>query len=215
MRAANQFADAATGVVYVHASPAAVCPHVEWALSSTLQARANLKWTPQPAMPGQLRAVTNWIGPVGTGAQLANALRSWSVLRFEVTEDPSAGVDGHRWCHTPQLGLWSGAMSANGDVMVGEMRLRALMAAGADTLAAELDSVLGTAWDEALEPYRDGGDTAEVSWLSGSRGRRGRRIFSAAGHRRHLDRQRAGIFTVGVGVDAGGVDADSCARGPS
>ena len=91
MRAANQFADATTGVVYIHASPAAVCPHVEWALSSTLSARANLKWTPQPAMPGQLRAVTNWVGPVGTGAQLANALRSWSVLRFEVTEDPSAG----------------------------------------------------------------------------------------------------------------------------
>jgi hypothetical protein len=121
MRASNQFAEATTGVVYVHASPAAVCPHVEWALSSTLSARANLKWTPQPAMPGQLRAVTNWIGPVGTGAALANALRSWSVLRFEVTEDPSEGVDGHRWCHTPQLGLWSGAMSANGDVMVGEM----------------------------------------------------------------------------------------------
>lgn len=119
MRASNQFADTATGVVYVHASPAAVCPHVEWALSSTLSAKANLKWTPQPAMPGQLRAVTNWVGPVGTGAALANALRSWSVLRFEVTEDPSEGVDGHRWCHTPQLGLWSGVMSANGDVMVG------------------------------------------------------------------------------------------------
>jgi len=26
--------------------------------------------------------------------------------------------------------------------------------------------VLGTAWDEALEPYRDGGEGAEVSWLS-------------------------------------------------
>jgi hypothetical protein len=49
---------------------------------------------------------------------------------------------------------------------VGEMRLRALMASGADVLAAELDSVLGTAWDDALEPYRDGGDGAEVSWLS-------------------------------------------------
>ncbi len=57
-------------------------------------------------------------------------------------------------------------MSANGDVMVGEMRLRTLMASGADTLAAELDSVLGTAWDEALEAYRDGGVGAEVSWLS-------------------------------------------------
>ena len=99
-------------------------------------------------------------------AQLANALRSWSVLRFEVTEDPSVGVDGHRFCHTPQLGLWTGAMGANGDVMVGEMRLRSLMASGADTLAAELDSVLGSAWDESLEPYRSGGDTGEVTWLS-------------------------------------------------
>ena len=166
MRASNQFADATTGVVYIHASPAAVCPHVEWALSSTLDSRANLTWTPQPVMPGQLRAVTNWIGPVGTGARLAHALRSWPVLRFEVTEDPSGGVDGQRFCHTPQLGLWSGSMSANGDIVVGEMRLRALMAAGADTLLAELDSVLGTAWDDALEAYRDGGHGAEVSWLS-------------------------------------------------
>ena len=166
MRASNQFADVASGVVYIHASPAAVCPHVEWALSSTLNARANLKWSPQPALPGQLRAITNWVGPVGTGAALASALRSWSVLRFEVTEEPSEGVDGQRFCHTPSLGLWSGTMSANGDIMVGEMRLRSLMAAGADMLAAELDSVLGTAWDEALEAYRDGGDGAEVSWLS-------------------------------------------------
>ena len=166
MRASNQFADATTGVVYIHASPAAVCPHVEWALSSTLVANPNLKWTPQPAMPGQLRAVTNWVGPVGTGARLANALRSWTVLRFEVTEDPSLGVDGQRFSHTPQLGLWSGAMSANGDVVIGEMRLRAMMTDGADALAAELDSALGTAWDEALEVYRDGGDGAEVSWLS-------------------------------------------------
>ncbi len=166
MRASNQFADSTTGVVYLHASPAAVCPHVEWALSSTLNARAQLKWTAQPAMPGQLRAVTNWVGPVGTGARLASALRAWSVLRFEDTEDPSAGVDGQRFCHTPQLGLWNGAMSANGDIMIGEMRLRSLMAEGADALAAELDTVLGTAWDEALEPYRDGGTAGEVSWQS-------------------------------------------------
>ena len=51
MRASNQFADVTSGVVYIHASPAAVCPHVEWALTSTLNAGANLKWTPQPAMP--------------------------------------------------------------------------------------------------------------------------------------------------------------------
>src|SRR6202012_4865158 len=157
MRASNQVADVTTGVVYIHASPAAVCPHVEWALSSPLAAKPNLRWTPQPAMPGQLRAVTNWVGPVGTGARLANALRSWTVVRFEVTEDPSTGVDGQLFCHAPQLGLGSGTMSANGDVMIGEMRLRSMMAAGADALAAQLDSALGTAWDAALGAYRAGG----------------------------------------------------------
>jgi hypothetical protein len=57
-------------------------------------------------------------------------------------------------------------MSANGDVMVGEQRLRGLMSAGADTLAAELDTVLGTAWDDALEAYRGGGDAGEMTWLN-------------------------------------------------
>ncbi len=41
-----------------------------------------------------------------------------------------------------------------------------MMAQGADTLAVELDSVLGTAWDEALEAYRDGGDAGELTWLN-------------------------------------------------
>src|SRR5262249_62293942 len=93
MRATNQFADVTSGVVYVHASPAAVCPHVEWALSSTLQSKANLVWTPQPAMPGQLRAGTNWVGPGGTGARPAHALPSWAGPRFEVPRDPRPGGD--------------------------------------------------------------------------------------------------------------------------
>ncbi len=118
-------------------------------------------------MAGQLRAVTNWVGPVGTGARLANALRSWPVLRFEVTEDPSEGVDGQRFSHVPQLGMWSGATSANGDIMVSEMRLRGLMESDPGSITSELDNMLGTAWDDALEPYRSGGDGAEVTWLRG------------------------------------------------
>jgi hypothetical protein len=46
------------------------------------------------------------------------------------------------------------------------MRLRSMMAAGADTLLAELDSVLGIAWDEALEACRTGSDGADGTWLS-------------------------------------------------
>ena len=140
---------------------------MEWALSSTLSARANLKWTPQPALPGPRRAVTNWVGPVGTGARLTNALREWSGLLFEVTENPSEGVDGERFAYVPGLGLWRGSTSANGDVILGEMQLRTMIDAQPDSvgLAGELEAALGTAWDEALEAYRMGGVGAEVTWL--------------------------------------------------
>ena len=167
MRASNQFADVTTGVVYVHASPAAVCPHVEWALSSTLQSKANLVWTPQPAMPGTA-ARGHQLGRVRSGPAPGWRTRCahGRCCGSKSPRTPVPVVDGHRFSHTPQLGLWSGAMSANGDIMVGEMRLRRMMAQGADTLAAELDSVLGTAWDDALEAYRDGGDAGEVTWLN-------------------------------------------------
>ncbi|MFZ2529346.1 MAG: DUF3145 domain-containing protein [Rhodococcus sp. (in: high G+C Gram-positive bacteria)] len=163
MRASNQFADATTGVVYVHSSPAAVCPHIEWALAATLDSRPDLKWIGQPADPGLLRTTVSWTGPVGTAARIVDALRVWQMLRFEVTEDPSDGVDGERYSYAPGLGLWRGNTSANGDVTIGEGRLRALLVSG--NLAAELHRALGTAWDEVLEPYRSGGDGAEVTWL--------------------------------------------------
>ncbi|MGB3302921.1 DUF3145 domain-containing protein [Gordonia sp. (in: high G+C Gram-positive bacteria)] len=168
MRNLNQFADMTSGVVYIHASPVALCPHVEWALSSTLNARADLKWTAQDADPGRMRATVDWTGPVGTGARLTNALREWSGLVFEITEDPSEGVNGERFCQVPGLGLWHGATGANGDVIVGEMQLRAMMDAQPDSagLAAELDTILGTAWDRSLESYRMGGIGTEVTWLS-------------------------------------------------
>lgn len=172
VRGSNQFADATSGVVYIHSSPAALCPHIEWALTSTLKAPAKLRWTAQPAAPGNLRATTDWYGPVGTGGRLASALRDWTVLSFEVTEDASEGVDGERFSFVPGLGLWSGATSANGDVMVGEMRLRAIVEQARDNgrgsandIAAEIDRALGTAWDDALEPFRWAEEGAEVTWL--------------------------------------------------
>ena len=170
MRALNQFADATSGVVYIHASPAALCPHVEWALSDALNCRANLKWSAQPASSGQLRAATDWVGPVGTGAALAGILRTWQMLRFEVTEDASEGVDGERFAHVPGLGLWRGSTSANGDVILGEMRLKSMIEGNSGNLAAEIEHALGSAWDNALEPYRTGGAGAEVTWLSRNAG---------------------------------------------
>ncbi|MCX4099033.1 DUF3145 domain-containing protein [Nocardia sp. alder85J] len=169
MRGSSQFADVTAGVVYIHSSPAALCPHIEWTLASTLKSPAKLRWTTQPVAAGQLRTTIEWMGPVGTGGRLAQALRAWPVLRFEVTEDPSEGVDGERYCFVPGLGLWHGITSANGDLMVGELRLRAIVESArgrgsAAEIATEIDRALGTAWDDDLEPYRCG-EGAEVTWL--------------------------------------------------
>jgi len=154
------------GVVFVHSSPTAVCPHVEWAISGVLGTRVALEWTPQSASPGQLRAECTWSGPSGSAGALAGALRAWSMLRFEVTEEPSPGVDGERFCFTPQLGLWRGRTSANGDIVVGEDQLRTLLAGvPASQVPARVRELLGSAWDEALEPFRFAGDGAPVTWL--------------------------------------------------
>lgn len=166
MSALCQVSDATTGVVYVHASPEEVCPHVDWVVAATLGCRARVRWSPQPVAESNMRATINWVGPVGTGSRLATALAAWPQLRFEVTEDPSEGVDGERFCHTPALGLWRGAMSASGDTVVGEMRLKALIAAHPDNLAFALAQELGTAWDDELEPFRAVGDGAEVTWVT-------------------------------------------------
>ena len=154
------------GVLYVHSCPPVLCPHVEWAVTAELGARARMEWSDQPAAPGQLRAEINWRGRAGTAGRLAAALRGWKALRYEVTEQASPGVDGERWSVTPGLGVFRSAMSANGDLLVGEDRLRALLATatGAD-LAHGVDRLLGAAWDEELEPYRRAGDGATVTWL--------------------------------------------------
>ena len=100
------------GVVFIHSTPKALCPHITWALESVLDGRVAIDWTPQPAGAALVRAEFAWAGVQGTGAKLASTLRGWDNLRYEVTEEPSAGADGSRWSHTPALGIhhtWTSA----------------------------------------------------------------------------------------------------------
>lgn len=158
----------ARGVLYVHSCPPALCPHVEWAVAGVLGVPASLTWTPQPAAPGSLRAETGWRGRPGTAGRIAAAVRGWSPLRIEVTEEPSEGSDGERYMLTPTLGIFRATMSANGDVLVQEDRLRRLLSTTGDvaTLAHGIDLLLGQPWDAELEAYRHAGEGAPVRWLT-------------------------------------------------
>lgn len=156
------------GVVFVHSTPTALCPHIAWALEGVLDTRVSLDWVPQPAQPGTMRTEFSWTGEAGTGALIASAMRGWDGLRYEVVEEASRGSDGMRWTHTPDLGIHQARLSANGDVVVNEDRLRALVEASAGsaaTLVAELDRALGAAWDAELEQFRHAGEGAPPTWL--------------------------------------------------
>ncbi|QSB13329.1 DUF3145 domain-containing protein [Natronosporangium hydrolyticum] len=152
------------GIVFVHSTPLAVCPHVEWAIARALAAPVSLQWNPQPLDPSARRAECSWTGRPGTGARLAAELKQWKMIRFEITEEPSPGSDGERFMHVPGRGLFRAATGAAGGIQVGEDQLRALMAAarGPEALAHALDTALGTDWDDDLEPYRHAADGAPV-----------------------------------------------------
>ena len=157
------------GVLQVHSAPPALCPHIEWAVAGTVGTTVSMPWVSQPAAPGSLRAELTWHGRPGTAGAITSALAGWNRLRFEVTEEASPGCDGVRYSYTPNLGIFSAVTSANGDVLVPENRLRAALtiaATGTSVLDTELERLLGTAWDNELEPFRRASDGAPVRWLN-------------------------------------------------
>ena len=156
------------GVVYVHSAPSALCPHVEWAVGGVLGAPVSLSWIPQGAAQDTYRAELSWLGPVGTAATLCSALRGWTHLRFEVTEEPTASSEGGRYSYTPDLGVFHAVTGLHGDLMIPEDRVRAAVAkasAGDTTLEEELARLLGRPWDDELETFRHAGEGAPVRWL--------------------------------------------------
>jgi hypothetical protein len=177
----------ARGVLQIHSAPPALSPHVEWAVAGIFGVPVKLHWIDQPAAPGNVRTELAWQGRPGMSGEIASALATWNLLRFEVTEEASKGCDAVRYSCTPSLGVFSTAVSANGDNMISENRLRAVMTlAGAATgdhlgglremhrprhpalggsLEAELKLLLGEAWDAELEPFRHASAGAPVRWL--------------------------------------------------
>ncbi|HYO85663.1 MAG TPA: DUF3145 domain-containing protein [Dermatophilaceae bacterium] len=154
------------GAVFVHSAPAALCPHITWALDSVLGPTVRLDWTAQTNQPAQLRADASWIGDVGTGAQLASALRACGPIRYEVVEEPSPGADGSRWSYTPRLGIHHSVVCSNGDVVVNENQVKAALAeADLAQMRGALERALGSAWDSELEPFRTAGEGNSVRWL--------------------------------------------------
>jgi len=162
------------GVLHVHSAPPALCPHIEWAIAGVLGVPVSLPWVDQPAAPGALRGELSWQGKPGAAGAITSALAGWNLARFEVSEDASPGCDAVRYSHTPGLGTFSAVVSANGDIMISEGRLRAAMALAASAASTRSGSArpgpeLGSLLDlhGPRHPALGGSLEAELSLLLG------------------------------------------------
>ncbi|GAP77259.1 hypothetical protein Y09_0071 [Brachybacterium sp. SW0106-09] len=89
-------------------------------------------------------------------------------VRFEVTQEATAAVDGARWSCTPELGIHHAATDHAGNIVLTEDHVRGCMErAGSDphALPRELGIALGEPWDEELEIYRHAGEGVPMRWL--------------------------------------------------
>jgi hypothetical protein len=109
----------------------------------------------------------DYAAPAGSAARLAARLRQLGPVVFEVVEGPAPGCEPERLSYSPTLGMFRTAISPAGEIVVGEGPLRDLVgrAGSSAELALGLERLLGVAWDEELEPLRQGGDGAPVTWL--------------------------------------------------
>lgn len=156
------------GVVFIHSCPKAIAPHVEWALAKVFGTDTPITWGDQPIEPGSLRAEIIWTGAQGLGAQLASSLLAFKQVRYEVTEDASAGHEGERFAATPTLGLFRATIGQHGDVLVHEDRLRNLITqsdATGESMESEIKRLLGQPWDHELEAFRIAHEGATVRVL--------------------------------------------------
>ena len=156
-RGASHHAGEAHGVVFIHSTIRALCPHIEWALARVLGVEVSVDWDHQPVAPGTVRAEIIWQGPAGTGARLASALHAFTPVRHEVTEDAAPGRIGERFSATPSLGLFRADIGPHGDVLVSEDRLRTAVAQATElgvSLPESISRLIGDPWDAELEAFR-------------------------------------------------------------
>ena len=156
------------GVLYIHSTPSALCPHIEWAVGGVFGAPVSLDWIAQPAERAAYRTEYAWVGPIGTATKLASTLKGWQRLRYEVTEERTATSEAERYSYTPSLGIFHATTGLHGDIVVSEERIKHAIATAALTgqdLVASMNELLGAPWDAELEPFRYAGDGTPVRWL--------------------------------------------------
>ena len=144
------------GHIAIYSAPKAVLTHIQWSINEVLRKPHELSWQIQPLKVGTWRAQLSWNGLLGTGAQLASALRGWHYLKFEIYEAASNGSDGSLYMFTTELGLFRSNIGPHGDIMINEHQLQKVINGNIkeSDVCEEIENLLGKPWNDDLEPFR-------------------------------------------------------------
>ena len=146
------------GMVFLHLVPGSLLAHVEWTISGISGNPTKIDWVQNESGVPTFRGLSAFSAPPDSAATLASAFMNLKQLTFEVIKHPSPESSGARWCFTPGLGMFHSATDEAGNLVVNENQLRlAMERAGSNALKlqAEIRKMLGQAWDDELEPFRE------------------------------------------------------------
>lgn len=142
--------------VLIHLAPSALRSHVEWTISGVAGNPTKLIWITDQSNSTHFRSFATFACSQESAATLASAFMNLKQLTFEVIFHQAHS--GARWSFTPSLGMFSCATDEVGNLVVNENQIRSsIEKAGANPLKlqAELRRLLGQAWDDELEPFRE------------------------------------------------------------
>jgi hypothetical protein len=157
------------GSLMIYSCPKSICSHVNWALTEILNTSIELDWQSQHISPNNFTAELNWIGPIGTSARIVSGLSKWSKLKLECIQEPTSNQLGERFALTPELGIFRAEMNSLGETVVTESRLRSALERARlenESFEVELAFLLGSPWDEDLEPYRRNQTGTSIRWIT-------------------------------------------------
>ncbi len=157
------------GEMKIYSCPKSICTHVNWALSEVFQSKIELDWQTQQIAPGSYASNLNWHGPIGLSARIVSILSKWPKMRLEVFQDSSGKENGERYAVAPNLGIFRADINSLGETIVTETRLRSALERTRlenESFEVELAFLLGTPWDEDLEPFRRSHQGSVVKWIS-------------------------------------------------
>jgi hypothetical protein len=146
------------GMVFIHHAPLSLLAHIEWTIAGVSGNPITINWKPSALSDAGYRSDLAWEATADSGAVLAAAFRNLKQVCFEIIQYPAQGDTGYRWSYTPTLGMFHCATDAAGNLLIGENQIRSAMEqAGSNPLKlqAQLRKLLGQAFDDELEEYRE------------------------------------------------------------